>query len=289
MEAAAPPFAEGEIRLREHRSKEIDRTDWDAGPWDDEPDHVEWRHNGVPCMAVRNRMGCWCGYAGVDPKHPYYGLGYSDVESILDAHGGITYANGCSAGICHVPTDGETDQIWWFGFDTAHYNDFMPASTAYPKRIPGWPKSNAMTDGTYRDMQYIYEETNQLADQLIEKRSTKWRRNLTGWGDDFGIRELVNTAKRHKHPLPASAQIHSPRKAARIRKRLNRLVRKIRHEELASAKFMPSGARAGWRRMFHAGPFYKSYLQALALHSKDKHGWYVRDWIKAKTEAAKRR
>lgn len=121
-------------------------------------------------MAVRNCVGCWCGYAGVDPSHPYYKLGYGDVDSILNAHGGITYAHGCNAGICHVPTDGENAQIWWFGFDTAHVGDFMPASTSYLKKNSNWPKSTYL-EGPYRDLKYIYGETNELAEQLIAHRS----------------------------------------------------------------------------------------------------------------------
>lgn len=55
----------------------IDRTGWPSGPWDDEPDRVEWRDEatGLPCLALRNDMfGSWCGYVAVPPGHPVHGL-----------------------------------------------------------------------------------------------------------------------------------------------------------------------------------------------------------------------
>ena len=34
----------------------VDKSDWDRGPWDDEPDKVQWQDvaTGLPCIAVRN-------------------------------------------------------------------------------------------------------------------------------------------------------------------------------------------------------------------------------------------
>src|SRR6266436_107280 len=53
----------------------IDRTGWTEGPWDQEPDRLEWKDatTGLTCLAVRNRFGAWCGYVGVPPTHAWHG------------------------------------------------------------------------------------------------------------------------------------------------------------------------------------------------------------------------
>ena len=61
----------------------IDKTGWPSGEWDREPDKVQFedKDTGYPCLAVRNRMGAWCGYVGVPNDHFFYGSNYDDVES----------------------------------------------------------------------------------------------------------------------------------------------------------------------------------------------------------------
>jgi hypothetical protein len=54
------------------------KKEWAEGPWQQEPDRLEWRYNGVPCLIVRNMMGALCGYAAVGPTHPWYGSYYGD-------------------------------------------------------------------------------------------------------------------------------------------------------------------------------------------------------------------
>lgn len=52
---------------------EIDRENWPSGPWDDEPDELEWRDPSTQliCHAARNLLGAWCGYVGVNEDHPF--------------------------------------------------------------------------------------------------------------------------------------------------------------------------------------------------------------------------
>ncbi len=38
-------------------SRAIDRSGWGRGPWDAEPDRVEFEHTGLPCLLRRNRSG----------------------------------------------------------------------------------------------------------------------------------------------------------------------------------------------------------------------------------------
>jgi hypothetical protein len=159
-------------------SKLIDKSKWSNGPWNDEPDHVEFRHKGVPCILHRNSMGAWCGYAAVEPGHPWHGLDYQGryddetdkyVESpasAVEVHGGLTYADKCQGDICHVAQPGEPDDVWWFGFDCGHGGDTVPGMMAHRAQFPA-----LFGGGEYRDLAYVRAQAESLADQLIAARS----------------------------------------------------------------------------------------------------------------------
>lgn len=152
------------------------KKEWGPGPWQDEPDRVEFRAHGLPCLMVRNpAMGHWCGYAAVDESHPLYGIDYGDTE--FEAHGGITYAGGCHkpAGICHEPLPGESADVWWFGFDCAHAWDYMPASAPLlretkAKFLSAYPELESVgryeRPDIYRDEPYVRAQCTELAAQL---------------------------------------------------------------------------------------------------------------------------
>lgn len=152
-----------------------DKSTWASGPWKTEPDKMEWRYRGVPCLIVRNSSGALCGYAAVESKHPLYGKEYSiciqgckdycyehSPESILDVHGGLTYSGFCQEGgkICHVAQPGEEDKAWWFGFDCAHSGDCSP-------KYIGTERGQFLSDGVYRNIYYVERQVEKLADQLI--------------------------------------------------------------------------------------------------------------------------
>ena len=90
-------------------------------PWEEEPDHAEWiqEPSGYKCRIKRNETtGTLCGYVGIPKEHRFWGVGYDDdkeLEDIADnVHGGLTYSE-------------QGDDGWWyFGFDTAHVEDFAP-------------------------------------------------------------------------------------------------------------------------------------------------------------------
>ena len=72
------------------------------------------------------------------------------VESIIQVHGGVTFAGewekfGCS-------------DIWWFGFDCAHAWDL----------VPGLIKYGFMADQTYRDEDYVTREIESMAKQIAK-------------------------------------------------------------------------------------------------------------------------
>jgi hypothetical protein len=108
-----------------------DKSKWGLGDWQDEPDKMQWQDEatGLPCLIVRGPHGGLCGYVGVAPGHPLHGLDYGSKitgvhksalrkaleargvldlygddldgegvspDAVLDAHGGITFADGCT-------------------------------------------------------------------------------------------------------------------------------------------------------------------------------------------------
>lgn len=140
----------------------VDKSSFGPGPWQDEPDRVEWRYKGYPCLIVRNSLtGALCGYVGVSPTHPAYKQDYNDVPA--EAHGGLTYSDFCDEGgaICHIPKPGESDQIWWLGFDCSHCEDISPGLGKLFDQYghPPW-------EVTYKDLTYVKREVRDLAAQL---------------------------------------------------------------------------------------------------------------------------
>ena len=145
-------------------SFKIDRTGWEPGPWDSEPDRIDFRHADLPCLMLRNDSGGWCGYAGVPPGHPLYGKNAEAAERAgVPAHREVNYAGACEGMICHVPEPGEPDEVWWFGFDCIHLSsDRAPGFDARAKTI-----GLAMQfGGTYRDVAYVRGVVQEMAEAL---------------------------------------------------------------------------------------------------------------------------
>lgn len=138
---------------------------WPSGPWDNEPDKVQWPDpaTGLPCLAVRHpNSGHWCGYVGVSEKHPYFEASYDSCTQGVDVHGGLTFSDHCQpdseeTGVCHIPGEGQPDHVWWLGFDCAHYTDSSPMDQVY---------SGSGSHRIYRTLDYVKEECGYLAHQL---------------------------------------------------------------------------------------------------------------------------
>jgi hypothetical protein len=96
--------------------------------------------DGMACRIVLTDSGWHCGYVGVPPGHPAFGVGYeiAPVEGI-GVHGGVTFAD-------HW---GDEDPLWWIGFDCMHYDDGMQ------KGLPGW-----------KDEDYVRREIDRMSTQL---------------------------------------------------------------------------------------------------------------------------
>ena len=121
----------------------MNKSKWGDGPWLTEPDHLEFKHSGLSCYLHRMEMGHWCGYVAVPAGHPMHGMDYNHVNA--NVHGGLTYGRG-------------EPPLWWFGFDCAHHNDYLPG-------IP--------YGGEYWTVEMVKEETMQLADQLSAMKGEK--------------------------------------------------------------------------------------------------------------------
>lgn len=169
----------------------LDRSQWPKGPWDDEPDILEWidEDSGLNCKMLRGPGGHWCGYVGVPKGHPAFGMSYDPIEyetipepvefwrrhvtkrveyavRELEAHGGLTYAAT------------ENDGLHWFGFDCAHSDDLCPAyeSTWASLKKHGLSLRGmrlTFDEAVYRDLKFVKNECRELAAQLAAIRNLK--------------------------------------------------------------------------------------------------------------------
>lgn len=147
----------------------VDKSEWGDGPWQDEPDKIQWvdEATGLDCLIHRGPMGNLCGYVGVPPRHPAHGMEYHEVDA--DVHGGLTYSDLCqegddeSTGVCHVPLPGRPAKVWWLGFDCGHSFDVLPGMEA---RAIGAPIRTGQE--SYKTVEYVRAEIQRLAQQLAE-------------------------------------------------------------------------------------------------------------------------
>lgn len=157
-----------------------DKTHWGEGPWQSEPDKIQYKdeETGLPCLIRRSPVGVLCGYVGVSPTHPAHGKEYgshnyreSEDPIILkirdiEVHGGLTYSDFCveedkETGICHIAED--NDKTWWFGFDCGHGGDCIPCVNVIDNLAEWFNIKN-----TYRDIEYVKNEVKSLARQLAD-------------------------------------------------------------------------------------------------------------------------
>jgi hypothetical protein len=151
------------MKTIEYMNPKINKVSWGEGPWFDEPDKKQWQDadTGLPCLAVRHgSSGHWCGYVGVTEGHKAFRVHYDSVNAY--AHGGLTFSAPCDpaetreSGICHLPEPGESDHVWWLGFDCAHSSDYQPAMWGY----------SFCTRDCYKSLEFVETECRDLAQQL---------------------------------------------------------------------------------------------------------------------------
>ena len=66
-------------------------------------------------IITHNYAGGRCGYVKVEPGHPWHGVNYDSLQSVL-VHGGLTFSQPDIA--CEAEG---SDNGWWLGFDFAHF------------------------------------------------------------------------------------------------------------------------------------------------------------------------
>lgn len=136
------------MRVKMHRSKRIDKK-W-RKLYGFQPKPVQ-----LQCLMIRRPdLLHWCGYVGVPRGHLIYKVHYDRVDAFV--HGGLTF--------------GRMDRIksgyYYVGFDCAHYNDYVPGYEALFSEIGGPPKSY-QSFAIYRDYNFVKNETQELANQLM--------------------------------------------------------------------------------------------------------------------------
>lgn len=170
--------SEGGGRVEEYK---VDRTGWSSGPWDGEPDRLSWKTEaGLPALIVRNSSGALCGYVGLPAGtavrdaldsgvFDYHLERYDDIPGVESPHGGITYGSRCRGHICHVPEPGETDDVYWLGFDCGHAGDLVPGLLCHLTAL-GLPLDHHHALDVYRDVAYVRAECERFAAELMVLR-----------------------------------------------------------------------------------------------------------------------
>jgi hypothetical protein len=100
-----------------------------------EPDYTIVRNfvdNRHRCVVIRLRAGWHCGYIGVPPTSPLYGLHYDDLGP-TSVHGGMTYS-----GHAYWDAPENAGRLHFFGFDAAHAGDGRKEGD------PGWKDADFM-------------------------------------------------------------------------------------------------------------------------------------------------
>jgi len=174
------------------------------GPWDNEPDRLEFEAHGLRCVISRTEhSGNLCGYVRIGEAHPLFGVGYHEKSDALaealtqrtempigkmppmtlvlcsmdddipptpdvvfDVHGGITYS-------------GEYPCGWFVTSERSGALGFAPNEGWWfgfdcahcNDMSPGGHERHGWSvcrDEVYRDMDYVKSETERLAKQLVE-------------------------------------------------------------------------------------------------------------------------
>lgn len=100
-------------------------------------------------MVKKNSFNCYCGYVGVPITHLFYKAEPGRFD--LRVHGGATFT-----GTFEEIGDG----FYFFGFDCAHYQDFMPGMTKFTGI------GLVSQEETYKDFDFVLGQIWGLIEQL---------------------------------------------------------------------------------------------------------------------------
>lgn len=134
----------------------------------------DFEYKGLRCVTIFSMNGWRNGYVGVSKGNQWYGKDCCDIERQLDygdCHGGLTYSSQDENSEYPVESD-----LWWFGFDCAHYGDGKDLDLAYElfpefrQSISAIKQCESMfpTYEPVRDLEYVKDNCKSLADQLAK-------------------------------------------------------------------------------------------------------------------------
>ena len=157
------------VIAKELQESWVDKSSWGPGPWQQEPDRIEWRgKRPLPLFDSTRRIwgSMWlCRGTG---KPPWYMMYYNEVPA--EVHGGLTYGDMCrpESHICHTKTKDDFEP-YWLGFDTGHFGDLCPGANATYAHLGG----GTLFPGRYRDVGYVKAEIENLLEQALNAANIK--------------------------------------------------------------------------------------------------------------------
>ena len=132
-------------------------------PWESEPDNAEWvdAETGLHGHIWRNTIThTLCGYVGVTTGD-LVGVDYNrlDMGNDYSPHGGLTYS-------------GREGNVWWFGFDCAHSEDFLPGLYIKMRMVNHSGKASWPPTTNYRTWEFVDAEIRKMMEGIALKRYT---------------------------------------------------------------------------------------------------------------------
>jgi len=146
-------------------------------PWEGEPDRAEWvdESTGLHGRINRNEIThTLCGYTGVTSGE-LFEVDYNDLVILDDGwddyspHGGLTYSG----------WGGKKSGVWWFGFDCAHAEDFLPGIYIKMRMVNHSGKDSWPPTTNYRTWEFVDAEIRKVMEGIalgkyrIEKETNK--------------------------------------------------------------------------------------------------------------------
>lgn len=142
------------------------------GPWVQEPDYIEFEHEGIKCFVIRNfgpvdKMGNLCGYCVLPNNHPWIDKEKVAIET--EVHGGITFSEDVSQG-------------WAIGFDCCHPMDVIPGYEKIAREAEGeyfdrlkklietMIEAYGKPEKTYKTVDFVIAECKKLAEEINKAR-----------------------------------------------------------------------------------------------------------------------
>lgn len=135
----------------------------------DEPYVLSVKNDEYHLLVLKNEaLGIFNGYVGVREDHRLYCSHYAHDSAVylLDVHGGVTY---CGNNLPMMDRN-----LWYLGFDTGHYGDFIPnAEGSFDEIVEllfGKDMKEALNLGDreveFKDVSFVIDEIKKLYDQI---------------------------------------------------------------------------------------------------------------------------